>query len=98
MAMERAQRATFGRYFITGECDGCGVCLARAPENVVPSWDGTHCVVAHQPASAWEEKELHDAEMGCPLVCLRREDAPVRSRLGGSVRAMRPTEDRRRQP
>lgn len=75
-----------GPYFIGSECDGCGLCVACAPDNVVASWDGSHCIVAHQPASVREEAEMHDAEMGCPLACLRREDVP---RGGGSDRAMR---------
>jgi len=87
-----------GRYFITEECDGCGLCVACAPDNVVPSWDGSHCVVAHQPANAREADELHDAEMACPLACLHRESAPRRSAAGGSDRAMRPAEYARRLP
>jgi ferredoxin len=86
-----------GRYFIGSECDGCGACVACAPDNVVPGWDGSHCVVAHQPANAREERDLHDAEMTCPLACLRREEAPARSLGGGSDRAMGAAQDRRRQ-
>ena len=86
------------RYFITDECDGCGLCVACAPDNVEPSWDGSACVVAHPPASAREERALHDAEMGCPRACLRREAAVPRSRRGGSDRATRPVENARRLP
>ena len=94
--MARARDA-LGRYFITDECEGCGLCVVYAPNNVVPSWDGSHCTVVHQPANEREENDLHDAEMACPLACLGREDASVRRR-GGSHRAMRPGEDHRRQP
>jgi len=90
--MTSPRRGAGTRYFIGSECDGCGLCVACAPDNVVASWDGSHCRVAHQPASAREEAELHDAEMGCPLACLRREDAPRRPRGGGSDRATRPGE------
>ena len=79
-------RDALGRYFITDECDGCGLRVACAPDNVVASWDGSHRTVAHQPANQREENALHDAEMGCSLACLHRDDAPVR-RGGGSVRA-----------
>lgn len=68
------------RYYITEECDGCGLCLACAPENVVSTWDGARCEVAHQPADAREEADLRDAEMACPLACLRRgSDRATRS-------------------
>lgn len=67
-------------YFITGECDGCGACVACAPENVVPTWDGSRCVVAYPPANEREEADLRDAALACPLGCLRR----------GSDRAERP--------
>jgi ferredoxin len=91
-------REPAGRYFITEECDGCGLCVARAPDNVLPSWDGSHCVVTHQPASGREERELDDAAMGCPRACLRRAASRRRPRAVGSDRAMRPAEDARRLP
>jgi ferredoxin len=79
-------RGALGTYIISDDCDGCGLCVACAPDNVVRAWDGSHCRVAHQPANQREENALHDAEMGCPRACLRRDEAPVRRR-GGSVRA-----------
>ncbi len=86
--MTRKRTLSGDRYYITDECDGCGLCLACAPENVVPTWDGSRCTVAYQPANAREEADLHDAAMGCPLACLRR----------GSDRATRRPETAGRQP
>ena len=78
----------WGRYFITEECDGCAACVARAPENVVLAWDGSHCVVAYQPANAREAADLQSAETACPRACLRR----------GSDRATRRASAAGRQP
>jgi ferredoxin len=81
------KRTLSAGYYITDECDGCGLCVACAPENIVSAWDGSRCVVGHQPADAREEAELRDAKMACPLTCLHR----------GSDRAMRPLKTAGRQ-
>ncbi|MET0551584.1 MAG: ferredoxin [Vicinamibacteria bacterium] len=83
-----ARRDLPSGYYITDQCDGCGLCAACAPENIEPAWDGSRCDVAHQPADAREQAELHDAEMACPLACLHR----------GSDRAMRRPKTAGRQP
>jgi ferredoxin len=68
---ERIRANAWGRYYVTGECNACGVCAACAPDNITRSWDGTYYAVAFQPADAREERELQDAVAACPLHCLR---------------------------
>jgi ferredoxin len=70
MEAERTQAGTRRRCHITEECNGCGVCVEWAPNNIVLSWDGSYCEVVQQPTSPREEWDLHDAEMACPLACL----------------------------
>jgi ferredoxin len=83
MEAERMQAGTPRRYDITEECNGCGVCAEWAPNNIVLSWDGSYCEVVQQPTTPREEWDLHDAEMACPLACLRvtaARDGIVRAR------------------
>lgn len=67
---ERIRANAWGRYYVTGECNACGVCAACAPDNIGPAWDGTYYAVACQPADGREERELQDAMAACPLHCI----------------------------
>jgi ferredoxin len=82
MQMERLEEGARRRYHITEECNGCGVCVEWAPDNIAPAWNGSHCSVVSQPANPREERDLHDAEMACPLACLhsRRIQGTARER------------------
>jgi ferredoxin len=68
--MERLRANAWGRYYVTSDCNGCGVCASCAPDNVAPSWDGSYCAVACQPVGDKEEREMRDAQDACPLQCL----------------------------
>lgn len=67
---ERLRANAWGRYYVTGECNGCGVCAACAPDNIGRSWDRSYYAVAFQPQDEREEREMQDAMNACPLQCL----------------------------
>jgi ferredoxin len=67
---ERLRANAWGRYYVSGECNACGICAACAPDNIGRSWDDAYCAVAFQPADDREELEMRDAMAACPLRCL----------------------------
>jgi ferredoxin len=71
ISAERLRANAWGPYYVTGECNACGVCAACAPDNIGRAWDGTYFAVAFQPHYAREEQEMKDAMSACPLGCLR---------------------------
>ena len=67
----RLRSNDWGKYYVTDECDGCGICLSYAPENFERSPDGTYCYVIQQPYDDWEEDAVLEALEACPRHCLR---------------------------
>lgn len=61
-----------GRYSITDECDGCGICVSYSAYSFVASEDGARYFVARQPEAGSEEEAIvRDAMVACPLGCIR---------------------------
>jgi ferredoxin len=46
---ERKRTNAWGPFYVTDECDGCGICADCAPDNFAQSWDGTYYTVVQQP-------------------------------------------------
>jgi ferredoxin len=67
---ERIRANAWGRYYVTDECDGCGLCSFIAPANISRSWDGSYYGVAIQPENPAEVAALEAARDACPLLCL----------------------------
>jgi ferredoxin len=61
----------FGRYYVTDDCDGCGVCVEVAPANFTFSPDGDYCAVYAQPSNEHEEDLLERVKEACPLQALK---------------------------
>jgi len=68
---ERLRANVWGRYYVTDECDGCGVCASCAPLNFDRSWDGTYYAVAQQPRDEAEQEAMRAAIAACPLHCIK---------------------------
>lgn len=68
---QRIRRNAWGRYYVTDECDGCGVCATCAPVNFEPAEDGTYYYLVQQPYDDWEEGCVQDAMDACPKQCIR---------------------------
>jgi hypothetical protein len=63
---ERLRANAFGRYYVTGDCDGCGDCVAIAPMNFAWSNDHEYCAVYAQPAGAHELDLMEQVKLLCP--------------------------------
>jgi ferredoxin len=67
---ERLRTNAWGRYYVSSDCDGCGVCALYAPANFAGTLDRSHFAVLHQPLGYEEEKAVQAALRGCPLRCI----------------------------
>jgi ferredoxin len=68
---ERIRANTWGRYYVTNGCNGCGLCCYIAPLNFGRSWDGSYYAVAIQPESPAEVVAVEAARDACPQLCIR---------------------------
>jgi ferredoxin len=67
-----ATRNAEGRYSITDDCDGCGICASYSSYSFAASADGTRYFLAVQPESGSEEEGIvADALAACPLGCIQ---------------------------
>lgn len=63
---ERLRANTFGRYYVTSDCDGCGDCVALAPMNFAFSNEGDYCAVYAQPVDDHEHDLMEQLMLACP--------------------------------
>lgn len=70
---ERLRANAWGRYYVTDECDACGICATCAPANFARSWDGSYFAVWHQPEGRAEEEAVRGAMEMCPLGCIMND-------------------------
>ena len=67
---ERLRANSFGRYYVTSDCDGCGECVDVAPMNFAYSYDGDYCAVYAQPADAHEADLMEQVKLACPRLAV----------------------------
>jgi ferredoxin len=67
---ERLRPNAWGRYYVTAECNGCGLCASCAPANFAPSFDRAYHAVLHQPLGEGERRDVRLALAVCPLQCI----------------------------
>ena len=67
---ERIRANAWGRYYVSDECNACGLCCYAAPLNFAPSWDGSYYGVAGQPSNPTERAAMEVARDSCPLHCI----------------------------
>ena len=60
----------WGAYYVTADCDGCGLCDSYAPDNFGSTPDGLCYGVMHQPIDEDEERALRAAMAACPRQCI----------------------------
>lgn len=60
-----------GKYYVTSECNGCGVCFSHALQNFMYSNDSTYYYVYQQPADPREENDIRHAMETCPMNCIK---------------------------
>jgi ferredoxin len=60
-----------GRYSITDDCDGCGICVSYSAYTFAANESGARYFVARQPEAGSEEEAIvRDAMQACPLGCI----------------------------
>lgn len=72
----RLQNNVPGKYYVTNECDGCGICFAQALQNFMYSNDSTFYFVCQQPADPREEEDIRQATELCPMNCIKDDGEP----------------------
>jgi ferredoxin len=63
---QRLRANTFGRYYVTSDCDACGECVTVAPLNFSFTSDGDYCVVFAQPVDEHEHDLMEQLMLACP--------------------------------
>ena len=71
--VQRLRKNAWGPYYVTDECNGCGLCATYSPECLESSPDGSYFYVIQQPMDEAEEFALQEAQEACPLHCLRAD-------------------------
>ncbi len=70
MKGERRRVNAWGPFYVTDECDGCGICAECAPASFAPSAGGKYYAVAQQPESKDELRAMRQAMDACPRQCI----------------------------
>ena len=66
----RRQVNAWGPFYVSDECDGCGICADCAPDNFAESADGTYYAVVQQPERRDEIRAMRQAMDACPRQCI----------------------------
>lgn len=76
---ERHPHNVPGKFYTTGECDGCAYCASIAPENFDFEKTSNTYYVSRQPRSPEEEDYMREAAEDCPVDAIHIEEAvPVK--------------------
>jgi ferredoxin len=70
VVQERLRANAWGRYYVTAECNGCGLCASYAPVSFAAPFDRGYYAVAHQPLGPAEEAAVRTAMLVCPFRCI----------------------------
>ncbi|MFQ5797198.1 MAG: ferredoxin [Bacteroidota bacterium] len=73
--VERLPQNASGKYYVTSECNGCGLCYSIAMRNIDYTYDGKLYFVFKQPETQQEGEFLCEAMELCPLNCLKDDGA-----------------------
>ena len=70
MAGIRLEDNAPGRYYVTSDCNGCGICFSYALQNFMYTNDSSKYFVMNQPVDEREEEDIRRAMDVCPMVCI----------------------------
>jgi ferredoxin len=60
-----------GRYYVTDQCNGCGLCFSIALLNFMYSNDSSYYYIYQQPADEREEADIREAIGVCQMDCIK---------------------------
>lgn len=81
MAGTRLEDNEPGKYYVTDDCNGCGLCFAYALQNFMYSSDSSYYYIIQQPADEREEEDIRKAISVCPMDCIR-DDGSLNGNAG----------------
>lgn len=71
MAAKKLEDNEPGKYYVTDDCNGCGLCFTSALQNFMYSSDSSYYYIIQQPADEREEEDIRKAIELCPMDCIR---------------------------
>ena len=60
-----------GKFYVTTECNGCGLCFMYAIQNFMYSTDSSYYYIYSQPVDEREEADIRHAMEVCPMNCIK---------------------------
>ena len=75
MAAQKLEDNVPGRYYVTDDCNGCGLCFAYALQNFMYTGDSSSYYIIQQPVDVREEEDIRKAMSVCPMDCIRDDGA-----------------------
>lgn len=60
-----------GKFYVTNECNGCGICFSYALQNFMYSNDASYYFIYNQPGDDREEADIRRAMEVCPMCCIK---------------------------
>ncbi len=60
-----------GKFYVTNECNGCGICFSYALQSFMYSNDSSYYYVYQQPTDPREEDDIRRAMEVCPMNCIK---------------------------
>jgi ferredoxin len=73
MTSKRFEENAPGVYYVTSECNGCGLCFTYALQNFMYSNDSTYYYVIQQPVDLREDDDVRKAMSLCPMDCIHSD-------------------------
>lgn len=70
MAPEKLEDNEPGKYYVTDDCNGCGLCFTYALQNFMYSSDSSYYYIIQQPADEREVEDIKKAIAVCPMDCI----------------------------
>ena len=67
---KRLEENEKGKYYVTDECNGCGLCFSVALQNFMYSNDASYYYIYQQPVDEREEADILEAISVCPSDCI----------------------------
>ena len=66
-----------GKYYVTADCNGCGLCFSVALQNFFYSNDASYYYILQQPLDEREEADIREAISVCPMDCIKDDGLVV---------------------
>jgi len=77
MAAQKLEENAPGKYYVTDDCNGCGLCFAYALQNFMYAGDSSYYYIIEQPADHREEEDILKAISVCPMDCIKNDGERV---------------------